>query len=557
MSLTPAQIKALIERKKQEVEAKKREFRTKQSHGGGITTPLPSGVTTPLPGGIQTPLPGGIRTPLPGGIRTPLPGGIRTPLPGGLQTPLPSQPQLNSLQLQNLQDRVQAQLAQQRRQQGQHKKSLGVIMSSSGVMLDAEGNEIKLQRRAPELSVNVRAKQHEELTKLSQTAVEDVTAQPYYDESVIVKSKTGRRRGFQTDAFRFKEPGYYKHVAERQRASEKLEKLQNEIAKKAQKTHISSVAKLAFIAPKKEELIPSIVPDVEWWDQVVLEGGYDNIGRDSYPEITSLVQHPLEFDAPNAKKTEPLPVYLTKKEFKKMRRRRRKAEHEEKQEKIRLGLIEPPAPKVKISNLMRVLGTEAVQDPTKIEAMVREQMQLRQQAHQEHNEKNKLTKEQRSAKRAKKLEEDVEGGVTVAVFRVRSLRNESHKFKVDKNAKQLNLTGVAVMTDGANVIVVEGGPKSIKKYKRLLMHRIKWQADAAYMNDEDDEDDEDADDAGTKLDDCQLVWEGMALRPSFRDFRMKLFASEALAREFMDKRKCAQYWDLSLTSSVVQAANAD
>lgn len=47
---------------------------------------------------------------------------------------------------------------------------------------------------------------------------------------------------------------------------------------------------------------------------------------------------------------------LTKKERKKMRTQRRKAEEKEKQEKIRLGLMEPPAPKVKKANFMRVLG---------------------------------------------------------------------------------------------------------------------------------------------------------------------------------------------------------
>jgi U4/U6 small nuclear ribonucleoprotein PRP3 len=68
----------------------------------------------------------------------------------------------------------------------------------------------------------------------------------------------------------------------------------------------------------------------------------------------------------------------------------------EQQEKIRLGLIPPPEPKgkkiskitnfnldfcffslVKISNLMRVLCSDAVQDPTKIEQYVRNQMAQR------------------------------------------------------------------------------------------------------------------------------------------------------------------------------------
>ena len=41
------------------------------------------------------------------------------------------------------------------------------------------------------------------------------------------------------------------------------------------------------------------------------------------------------------------------------------------------GLLEPPPPKVRISNLMRVLGEEATADPTAIEQKVQEQMRER------------------------------------------------------------------------------------------------------------------------------------------------------------------------------------
>lgn len=43
-----------------------------------------------------------------------------------------------------------------------------------------------------------------------------------------------------------------------------------------------------------------------------------------------------------------------------------------------MGLEPPPEPKLKLSNMMRALGQQAVQDPTKIEAHVREQMLKRQ-----------------------------------------------------------------------------------------------------------------------------------------------------------------------------------
>ena len=67
-------------------------------------------------------------------------------------------------------------------------------------------------------------------------------------------------------------------------------------------------------------------------------------------------------------------------EQRKLRKQRREEREKEKQELIRQGLLEAPEPKVKISNLMRVLGEEATADPTAIEQKVQEQMRERAQA---------------------------------------------------------------------------------------------------------------------------------------------------------------------------------
>ncbi len=64
-----------------------------------------------------------------------------------------------------------------------------------------------------------------------------------------------------------------------------------------------------------------------------------------------------------------------------------------------------------------------------------------------------------------------------AVFRVRNLSDPQKKFKVETNANQLFLTGIVVLHKDCNVVVVEGGPKQQKKYRRLMMHRIKWAED--------------------------------------------------------------------------------
>lgn len=62
-------------------------------------------------------------------------------------------------------------------------------------------------------------------------------------------------------------------------------------------------------------------------------------------------------------------------------------------------------------------------------------------------------------------------------------------------------TGCAVLYKDVNIVVVEGGPKAVKKFKRLMLHRIKWA-------DEKDSDDDNDDEATTKKTaPCVLVWE--------------------------------------------------
>ena len=267
--------------------------------------------------------------------------------------------------------------------------------------------------------------------------------------------------------------------------------------------------------------------------------------------ITNLIEHPIQMRAPTDPLTLPfLPVFLTKKEQKKLRRTNRRENWKEKQEKIRLGLEPAPQAKVRISNLMRVLGNEAIQDPTKIEAHVREQMAKRLQTHQEANASRKLTAEQRREKKEKKLQEDVDAasgtGVHVAIYRVRDLHNPAKKFKIETNAKQLYMTGCAVLFKDVNVVVVEGGPKQQKKYKRLMLNRIRWEEDVVKTK-------TDPNSTGTEVrNSCQLIWEGTKKQRSFGDLIFKLCPSETVARDHFRKHGVEHYWDLSYSSAVLE-----
>lgn len=165
----------------------------------------------------------------------------------------------------------------------------------------------------------------------------------------------------------------------------------------------------------------------EWWDAGFLPNKtYDDI-KDGQARIetgtliTHYIQHPVPIEPPNeaahAASAKPRPLMLTTKERKRLRRQRRAELLKEKQDKIRLGLLQPDAPKVKLANMMRVLGQEAVLNPTEIEMKVRQQVADRLQGHLDHNAKTKLTQEQRKAKESKKKEEDVAKGIYVSLYK--------------------------------------------------------------------------------------------------------------------------------------------
>ncbi|XP_077320349.1 U4/U6 small nuclear ribonucleoprotein Prp3 [Lithobates pipiens] len=433
-------------------------------------------------------------------------------------------------------------------------KPTPLILDDQGRTVDATGKEIELTHRMPTLKANIRAVKREQFKQqLKEKPSEDLEANSFYDPRVQFTPAQRPKRGF-----KFYEKGKFEKIAQRLRTKAQLEKLQAEISQAAKKTGIQASTRLALIAPKKE-VKEGEIPEIEWWDSFILPTGSELRAealavREEFHGITNLVEHPAQLNPPVDKDAPvSLGIYLTQKEQKKLRRQTRREAQKELQEKVRLGLMPPPEPKVRISNLMRVLGTEAVQDPTKIEAHVRAQMAKRQKAHEEANAARKLTAAQRKEKKVKKLKEDISQGVHVSVYRIRNLSNLSKKFKIEANANQLYLTGVVVLHKDVNVVVVEGGPKSQKKFKRLMLARIKWdeQATNTKADDNDDSDEETV----KKSNKCSLVWEGTAKDRSFGDIKFKQCPTENMAREHFKKHGAEQYWDLALSQSVLETTD--
>jgi len=385
----------------------------------------------------------------------------------------------------------------------------------------------------------------------------DPSKNPYFDPNLAVESIAPKSRV--SRSLRFNQQGKYIEQAKQMRTQARLEKLKQEIADSVKKTGMDVELDLVSDMSVKKEAPPNI----EWWDAPLMknpeifEPTEENINFDTEngSVITLYIQHPVPINPPvDMGPPPPKPLMLTKKERKKLRRQRRLEEQRDKQDKIRMGLLPPEQPKVKISNLMRVLGNEAIMDPTKVEAQVREQMKSRQDAHKKHNEEKKLTKEEKREKLKKKLMEDTSKVVQVAVFKVNDLSDGQKRYKVDINAQQLYLTGIVIVCPTQCMVVVEGGPKGIKQYKKLMLRRIDW-SDSKKMDTGEGEGNGDEEGEGEggentqpkekKENKCFLVWEGSIKERLFKNgFKFKSCPAEYKVKETLEKFNATHYWDL-------------
>ncbi|XP_039256468.2 U4/U6 small nuclear ribonucleoprotein Prp3-like [Styela clava] len=416
-----------------------------------------------------------------------------------------------------------------------------LILDDQGRTVDATGQLLNIPQRVPTLKANIRAKKREEFRqKMLEKPEEESSSEvkTFYDPRVPQEGPTRQKR-----QFKFYDKGRFVQIAQKIRTKTQLEKLQNEIAQAAKKTGIQQASKLALIAPKAV-VESGQIPDLEWWDEYLIpqESSIDT-SEEKYHGITNLIEHPTQMDPPGEKKEVTMGLFLTKKERKKLRRLNRREAMKDEQEKVRLGLAPAPEPKVKLSNLMRVLGNDAVQDPTKVEQHVRAQMAKRKREHEQANAARKLTTEQRKEKKMKKLKEDVSSGVHVAIYRVKSLRDPAKKFKIEANSNQLYMTGCVVLFKDINVVVVEGGPKAQRKFQRLMMIRMKWADEKKWKRDEGEE-------SGPNS--CQLIWEGQSKSKNFGPITVKQCLTELAAREFFKKHGVEHYWDLAHSTKILE-----
>jgi U4/U6 small nuclear ribonucleoprotein PRP3 len=395
---------------------------------------------------------------------------------------------------------------------------------------------------------------------LSGPSPDEIRNNPYFDPNLGAKTAISKPR--HPRQLIFNQKGKYIQQAAALRRQAQLEAMKKRIAERARQAGIDEDLDL------EKAFLVTTPPAIEWWDEGLVNGSdYSAIDNPNNSKIdtpdsivTIYVQHPVLLDPPQDKHVPPQkPMYLTAKEQAKLRRQRRMANLKEQQAKIRLGLEPAPPPKVKKSNLMRVLGEEAVKDPTAVEARVNREIAERRTKHEMANEARKLTKEQRHDKLSSQQEKDAEKGIHVCVFRIGNLANGRHRFKISKNAEQMSLTGLCVMHPKLNLVVVEGGAHSINAYKKLMLNRIDWtensgptpvqegnrEALASWLAAED----ESGELKDLSLNTCILIWEGEEKARAFRKWLgARICETDAAAKDALARGKMDSFWTLAKSS---------
>ncbi|KAJ5658745.1 uncharacterized protein N7484_002394 [Penicillium longicatenatum] len=388
---------------------------------------------------------------------------------------------------------------------------------------------------------------------LSGPSIEEIRNNPYFDPSLGPKATIAKPR--QSRELSFNQKGKYVQQAINLRRAEQLEAMKKRIAERARLAGIDEDMDV-----EKSYSVPA-PPAVEWWDERFIDGNdYDAIEDPAKLKIdtviTPYVQHPIQLEPPQEKHMPTQkPMFLTPKEQAKIRRQRRMADLKEQQAKIRLGLEPAPPPKVKKSNLMRVLGEQAVKDPTAVEAQVNREIAERKEKHLTMNEERKLTKEQRREKLESQQEKDAALGIFMSVYRIDSLASGRNRFKIGKNAEQNKLTGICIVHPRLNLVIVEGGKHSVNNYRKLMLNRVDWtenpgpttsdrnrESEPLWLSTEDDKGE--ARDFSQNT--CTMIWEGQSKSRLFKRWvGARVCETESEVKAALARTNTENFWTLA------------
>ena len=442
-----------------------------------------------------------------------------------------------------------------------------------GRPIDADGNVVTSVRTAEAVSLLVNKKLDKDYVAAQKQSKRE-KFNPYTkshfdvadgidDDLVDPRLSTRRREHRKLNALNFIKEGTYVRIAEATRAKlagvdidyveeEEEEKdepgVPEEEEEEDEREPASALERAMADLPRRSPHF-ALVPGMEWWDEdfldkATMEKRNESVANrfvDEYAKCAAehsgflaLVHHPKTTKPLALPAPEPatMPFYLTKKDRRRVRRQARAERDREKRDKISLGLLPPPEPKFKLSNFMKVLGQQAVADPSKLEKKVMAQVKQRVQSHEMRNAARKLTPQERREKKKKKLQEDTSHDVHVAVFYVKNLDSPQRRFKLDVNAKQFNLTGGVLLCVSPEatfaLVIAEGGPKGLRRFSALVTRRIDWS------------------DGGQEDNWSALVWQGTVVKRAFSGFKFQECKTTFTARRLLEAKHVPHYWDMAI-----------
>ena len=140
-------------------------------------------------------------------------------------------------------------------------------------------------------------------------------------------------------------------------------------------------------------------------------------------------------------------------------------------------------PYIRPSTLERQMAhLDALGSPTELYQKAFKQIQERVLNHIQQNIANMLTPEQRRDKRLHKIiaeQQSIDEGqaaITMRIYRVGTLNSPLNRKNIILNAKQQRLTGVMLLCkDVGNIVILEGGPRGLKKLDHMILSRLKYE----------------------------------------------------------------------------------
>ena len=231
------------------------------------------------------------------------------------------------------------------------------------------------------------------------------------------------------------------------------------------------------------------IPNINWWDKIYLKKNFDyekyNLILDEKKKEEELENNFVNLknmeviDFPKLpivnkeEKDLKIPFFSTDAEIKKEKKKKKMEKQLEIQEKIKYGIIQPPPPKMKLSNFTKIFENETILNPTKIEKIVRAQIEERKEKHILHNENKKLTKEKKEDKKLRKIKKDMAKQLYIFIYIIEKIPNFEILFKIEQYVSKFFFNGFLLIPNKnfeirKSFLVFESGKKFGKKFEKYI-----------------------------------------------------------------------------------------